>query len=111
MYDAAASARYRQRHPDRVRRFVENWRDKNKEYIREYERTRYANWPEETRARRIDQSNKWKKENKEKYLEYLRRWREENKDKIRVSRAADKNKRKLLGAFTKADIERIRKQQ
>ncbi|HUS51090.1 MAG TPA: hypothetical protein VMZ91_13055 [Candidatus Paceibacterota bacterium] len=96
-------------------------RDKNKEYIKEYQKK----WYQKNRRKKIEQSNKWKKENKkrkqetdkkyrESHKEYIAEWHkkynEKNADKIREKKKKyyQKNRERILTRCSKYNIEKAK---
>lgn len=106
------------------KKYQKEWRSRNKEHLKEYERLRYILNPERELKRhrdyveknreivKVKQSihhKKWYKDNKEKEIERVREWKLKNKDKIQDWKTRNKDKIKLYSKEYRAkNLERER---
>jgi hypothetical protein len=64
----------------RMRKYLKDYRKKNKDKIREARRRYYIN----NKERILEKNRRWRRENKEKVREQNRRWKEKNRNKARL---------------------------
>jgi hypothetical protein len=69
------------------------WRENNKEYIKEYMKEWYQNNKDKNKDKNKEYQKEWYQNNKEKKRQYLKEWRQKNKEKSKEYREKKKLKK------------------
>ena len=82
VHQQANARRYRERHPERVRKSTQNWRRANAEYVQ----ARFRRWREENPGKMAAARRNWVANNRERHRATRNKWQAANSEKINAQR-------------------------